>query len=111
MRLTAKLISALFIGLLTFSTAYAQPPFLVQAPDSFATPVLIIIPDTAVNWRTLDTGSTIKADFYYVINNTGKVQSIVTNNQLISNHTKVSGKLHVRGDATSQDPKKQFAVS
>ncbi|HAD95840.1 MAG TPA: hypothetical protein DCG19_00460 [Cryomorphaceae bacterium] len=111
MKTTTKLILSVCIGLLTFSAGHAQPPFLVQAPDSFATPVLIIIPDKTVDWRTLDTGTTVKANFYYVMNNTGTVQSIVSNNQLIPEHVKVSGKLHVRGDATSQDPKKQFEVS
>ncbi|MFT5777855.1 MAG: hypothetical protein ACI837_000803 [Crocinitomicaceae bacterium] len=98
---------------LTFSNfVNAQPPFQVSAPDTYTNPVVIIIPDTNVNLESLSrNGVAIPVTFYYVENNIGTAINIVDSaGGLTSLHKKVKGKMHVRGDATSHDPKKQFSV-
>lgn len=100
--------------ILTFTNAnitFAQPPFPVMAPDTFTNPILIVIPDKPLDWGTLEYGISVKVSFYYVINDSGKATNIVDNKKLIDAHIYTTGKMHVRGDATAVDPKKQFAVS
>src|ERR1700741_3521949 len=97
--------SFLTIGIFLFnvSTTWGQPPFQVNAPKSYANPVVIVIPDGNLY------GGNDKVTIYVVGNNTGVCQKIVRGDSLI-NYKKYKAKMHVRGDATALDPKKQYAV-
>jgi hypothetical protein len=75
----------------------------VTIPTSFNNPVVFVISDSSLPITTTDT----KVSIYYAdIDKNSPVKLIDLYNKL----TNVSGKMHVRGDATAAMPKQQYAV-
>lgn len=106
-----KTISRILISLVILFTKnilLGQPTTNVQAPNSYSNPVVIMIPDTVANVDL--TGVKTGVHLYVIKNNTGNLINIVSNDSLISTYTKYKATVHVRGDATALDPKKQFEI-
>ena len=80
----------------------------VAAPTTFTNSVVIAIPDTITDWCSSTTA--VSVTFYVIENNDGHAVNIVKGNKLIDNHKVYKAKMHVRGDATAHQSKKQFAV-
>lgn len=110
---TSLILSFCLLGLSAHTTFSQRVKDSVPMPRSFSNPVVIAIPDTVVNWDSKTGFGDVNITFYVVENNTGKSISIVdpSGKNLTPNHTKITGKMHVRGDATIKQPKKQFAVT
>ncbi|HYG50816.1 MAG TPA: CotH kinase family protein [Flavobacteriales bacterium] len=86
----------------------SQPVANVKAPSHYSNPVVIMIPDKTptVNLK----GNKTSVVLYVVENNSGRTKNIVNGNSLAPGYKKYKADVHIRGDATANDPKKQFEV-
>lgn len=105
------IMSKVVLGIMIVSfiqTIIAQPTSTVKAHHHYSNAVVIVIPDKA---PTVDlTGKKTNVTIYVVENDSNKILNIVNDNKLIAAHKKYKAEIHVRGDATAHDPKKQFEV-
>lgn len=106
----------LFIGMVLSGTIYAQTPCevdsaAVNAPNAFNNSIVIAIPDKSTDWCGLSHGTPVKVTFYVVENTSGASINIDSAGTLKKSLYKTyQAEMHVRGDATSRQPKKQYAV-
>jgi len=105
--LLTRFISMLLPALLV-QQLVAQPIATVAAPKCYANPVVVMIPVNSLH-LSLDPKDTTEVMLYVVSVKDGKVDTIVKNNALV-NYRAYRARVHVRGDATALDPKKQFEV-
>ncbi|GAB5416120.1 MAG: hypothetical protein Crog4KO_12950 [Crocinitomicaceae bacterium] len=106
----------IFVWVALWCSIYAQTPCqvdstAVSAPSAFNNSVVIAIPDSSTDWCSLGHGTPVKVTFYVIDNNTGASTTIVDSlGGLKDIYKKYKAKMHVRGQATASQPKKQYAV-